>query len=203
MTRQRSFPIALLLLCVLICGVAGFVVYQRSHQFPQLSEENKAANEKRWRPILLAQADIEKAIEAYKSEHGEYPPSWDDLHITNFSSGVSTSYFVYYRHEGPRQGSSGYELDVHEGFIGVRYASHGGIRVINEIIPNSPAAKANLMPGDFILQVDGKDATQVSDWDFVSAVQGAPGTSVILTVRKKSSGSNETVALTREPMGSH
>lgn len=152
---------------------------------------------------MLAEADIEKAIKAYKGEHGEYPASWDDLHITNFSSGVSTSYFVYYRHEGPRQGGSGYELEAREGFIGIQYTSHGGFRVIDEVTPNSPAAKANLMPGDSILQVDGKDVTQVSDWDFVSAVQGAPGTSVMLTVRKNSSGSNEAVTLTREPLGSH
>jgi predicted metalloprotease with PDZ domain len=194
MTKQRSHNINLFFLGVLLVGMVGFVVYQRSRPLPRLTDENKAFNDKQWQPILLAEGDIEKAIKAYKGEHGEYPASLNDLHLTNFPSGVSTSYLAYIQYS---KVESGYNVAADMGAIGARASAGNHFRAIDKVIPNSPAARANLKRGDVVLRVDGKDVTQGSVWDYLAVIEGAPGTTVKLTVWKQSSGTNETVTLTR------
>jgi predicted metalloprotease with PDZ domain len=198
MTGPRS--LAIILLGILAGGVGGFVAYQyhQSQKPPSPFEANKAFLEEHYRLIGIAEKDIEKAIEAYKGEHGALPGSLDDLHLTNFPSGVSTSYLAYFEYSSP--GGAARLLSVRMGGIGVRLASRGDFRGIEAVFPNSAASKANVMAGDYVLQINGNDVTQLSHWDFVSTVQGLPGTSVTLTLRKRNSGKLETVTLMREPM---
>lgn len=147
-------------------------------------------------PLELAQADVERAIAAYKTAHGSYPASLADLGLTNFVSGVSTSYLACFEYSGYRQG---YSLRSRIGGIGVQLRSRD-FHYVKSVPPDSPAAMANLQPGDYIVSVDGKDVTGASYTEFVSYLRGPPGTSVSLTVRKKDSGSVDTVNITRAPL---
>ncbi|MGE3512117.1 MAG: S41 family peptidase [Vicinamibacterales bacterium] len=62
----------------------------------------------------------------------------------------------------------------------------------------SPAAKAGLQTGDFIRVIDGKPTREMSVWEGMRALRGAPGTKVRLTVFRGSANDPHDIELTRE-----
>jgi CHAT domain-containing protein/tetratricopeptide (TPR) repeat protein len=56
--------------------------------------------------------------------------------------------------------------------------------VIQEVIPDGPAAKAGLQAGDIVLEVDGKTVVGESQSQMISRVRGAIGTSVKIKVQR-------------------
>ncbi|MBP5510110.1 MAG: S41 family peptidase [Kiritimatiellae bacterium] len=71
-----------------------------------------------------------------------------------------------------------------------------GLRVIAPI-DGSPAAQAGILPGDYILAVDGKKVEGESFNDIVKRMRGERGTKVVLTVRR-SDGEKQKFTLTRD-----
>jgi S1-C subfamily serine protease len=57
-----------------------------------------------------------------------------------------------------------------------------GARVV-AVIEGSPAARAGIVPGDWILTVDGKPMRDVPPTDIDRVLEGPPGTEIRLTVR--------------------
>lgn len=54
--------------------------------------------------------------------------------------------------------------------------------VVKEVAPNNPAAIAGLLPGDEILQIEGKD---IKDWEgLTSAISGSSGETISLLVER-------------------
>jgi carboxyl-terminal processing protease len=67
--------------------------------------------------------------------------------------------------------------------IGARMSlQHGHQATVMGVVPNSPAEKAGLHPGDIFLEVDGKDVTDMSLERIVSLVRGPAGQPVHLQV---------------------
>jgi carboxyl-terminal processing protease len=62
----------------------------------------------------------------------------------------------------------------------------------------SPAAKAGLRTGDFIRMIDNQPTRDISVWEGMRALRGAPGTSVKLTVIRGNAVDPHVVELTRE-----
>lgn len=62
----------------------------------------------------------------------------------------------------------------------------------------SPAAKAGLQTGDFVRVIDGKPTREMSVWEGMRALRGAPGTKVKLTVFRGSANDPHEIELTRE-----
>lgn len=60
-------------------------------------------------------------------------------------------------------------------------------------LPNSPAEKAGVRPGDILVGVDGQVAGTVSDEKLIDAIAGKLGTRVNLTVRRIETASDKTV----------
>jgi carboxyl-terminal processing protease len=70
--------------------------------------------------------------------------------------------------------------------IGARMSlQHGHQATVMGIVPNSPAEKAGLRPGDIFLEVDGKDVTDMSLERIVSLVRGPAKTAVHLQVLRE------------------
>ena len=63
----------------------------------------------------------------------------------------------------------------------------------------SPAAKAGLLPGDFIRAIDGKSTREMSVFEGARALRGAPGSKVTLLVIRGNAADPHTIELVREP----
>ncbi len=66
--------------------------------------------------------------------------------------------------------------------IGAEITTRDGQPTIVAPIPDTPAQKAGILPGDLIIKVDGKDVTSMTLDDIVNLVRGPAGTKVTLTV---------------------
>ena len=63
---------------------------------------------------------------------------------------------------------------------------------------HSPAAKAGLRPGDFIRMIGAEPTRDMSVWEGMRQLQGAPGTDVTLIVLRGNAAEPHQVTLTRE-----
>lgn len=69
--------------------------------------------------------------------------------------------------------------------IGALVNTEGEYLTVTEPLPNSPALKAGLLPGDQIIGVDGEDVTGQLPEAVRQKVLGPKGSSVILTIRRE------------------
>ncbi|MFN7016945.1 MAG: S41 family peptidase, partial [Fimbriimonadales bacterium] len=73
----------------------------------------------------------------------------------------------------------------------------GGARIVRPL-PNSPASKAGLKPGDIIIAVDGKSLERVALDDAVRMIRGPRFTEVRLTIRRNGINEPFTVTIRRD-----
>jgi len=64
---------------------------------------------------------------------------------------------------------------------------------------NSPAAKAGLRTGDYVRAINDKPTREMSVWEGMRALRGAPGSKVSLTIIRGNAADPHVVELTREP----
>ena len=83
------------------------------------------------------------------------------------------------------------------GDIGLELTRQYYLRVI-AARDNSPAAKAGLRTGDFIRMIDTQPTRDMSVWEGLRALHGAPGSTVRLTVIRGNAVDPHVVELTRE-----
>ena len=86
--------------------------------------------------------------------------------------------------------------DLHGAFegIGAQVGVRDGTVTIIAPIPDTPAEKAGIRPGDIILEIDGESTEGKSLLEVVSKIRGPKGEAVLLVVKRQ--GSGETVSLT-------
>jgi carboxyl-terminal processing protease len=80
--------------------------------------------------------------------------------------------------------------------VGVVIEPIGDQARVSSVVKDSPAEKAGLMPGDIILAVDENECT--SALDVATQLRGDPGTSVVVTVNRPSTGELLIFTLSRE-----
>jgi carboxyl-terminal processing protease len=69
--------------------------------------------------------------------------------------------------------------------VGIQMAEKDDrIKVVSPI-KNTPAEKAGILPGDFIIKVDNKDISQLTIDEVVDLIRGEKGTEVILTMERE------------------
>ena len=84
------------------------------------------------------------------------------------------------------------------GSVGLELTRQYYLRVI-AARDNSPAAKAGLRTGDYIRLIDNTPTREMSVWEGMRALRGAPGSKVKLTVIRGNAADPHVVDLTREP----
>ncbi len=83
------------------------------------------------------------------------------------------------------------------GTVGLELTRQYYLRVI-AARDNSPAAKAGLRTGDYIRMIDNPPTREMSVWEGLRALRGAPGSKVKLTVIRGSAADPHVIELTRE-----
>ena len=83
------------------------------------------------------------------------------------------------------------------GDIGIEFTRQYYLRVI-AARDNSPAAKAGLRTGDFVRMIDNLPTRDMSVWEGMRALRGAPGSTVKLTVIRGNAVDPHVVQITRE-----
>ena len=84
------------------------------------------------------------------------------------------------------------------GGVGLELTRQYYLRVI-AARDNSPAAKAGLRTGDYIRAINDTPTREMSVWEGVRALRGAPGTKVSVTVIRGNAAEPHVIELTREP----
>lgn len=82
--------------------------------------------------------------------------------------------------------------------IGAELTVQDGLLMVISPLKGSPAEKAGLLPGDYVYLVDGKPTSDMTLFDAITAIRGAPGTSVELTIIRKDMKDPIVVKITRE-----
>ncbi|MEJ2006690.1 MAG: S41 family peptidase [Acidobacteriota bacterium] len=93
-----------------------------------------------------------------------------------------------------------YLKDPHPGpaGVGIFLSKRMGFATIVSVLPNSPAQKAGIEPGDLIDEINHQRIRELSVVQLNRLLRGASGTSVTLTVIKPSKGQPQTLTMTRE-----
>ena len=69
--------------------------------------------------------------------------------------------------------------------IGIEIESKAGLLKLVSIMDNSPASKAGLKAGDYIIRIDGAEVNRKNLKDAVNMIRGAAGAPVEITIRRK------------------
>lgn len=81
--------------------------------------------------------------------------------------------------------------------IGAEIGIKNDVLTIIAPLPNSPAEKAGLLPGDKVLAIDGEDTTGIYIEDAVMKIRGEAGTDVVLTIWREGAEETNDVSITR------
>src|SRR3954447_9989907 len=84
-----------------------------------------------------------------------------------------------------------------DGDVGLEMTRQYYLRVI-AARDGSAAAKAGLQTGDYVRAIDSKPTREMSVWEGMRALRGAPGSKVSLTVFRGSANDPHAIELTRE-----
>jgi carboxyl-terminal processing protease len=87
-------------------------------------------------------------------------------------------------------------LGAYDG-LGVEVLSGEGVIQVMAAMPDSPAARAGLKPGDYITHVDGTAVGRANLDDAVRKLRGRPGTRIQLTVSREGDEAPRQIELTR------
>ena len=90
-----------------------------------------------------------------------------------------------------------HEPAAHTGFLGAAVWPEPDFRVIAGVLPNSPAARAGIVAGDYILAIDHRSTAEMSFEVFSCYAWAGAGTSVELTLRRAHTGTTQTLQLQR------
>ena len=100
----------------------------------------------------------------------------------------------------PPEPAKEFREDIAGEFYGIGAFLHQeeGIVAIERVMPGLPADKAGVEDGDVILGIDGEKTAGLSLEQAVRRIKGPKGTTVILTVERKSAGGAIDIPITRD-----
>ncbi|HVN55438.1 MAG TPA: S41 family peptidase [Anaerolineaceae bacterium] len=190
----RYFAYISLVLLVLIMGIMGGVVLDRSvisKYVPQQNIPADAQNEfklmgEAWNTIHKVYVD-RSALDSTQMTYGAISGMVDSLGDTGHSRFLSPD--IIQAENRQLQGEF-------EG-IGATVGTRNGNTVIIAPIDGSPAQKAGLKPGDIIAAVNGEPMAGVPLNTVVSKILGPAGTKVTLTIQDPDTGEKRDVTITR------
>ncbi|MCJ7618387.1 MAG: tetratricopeptide repeat protein [Desulfobacterales bacterium] len=153
----------------------------------------KDANIYNWMGLfLMEQNAYNEAAEAYKNGI-EAAPSKPD-----FRESLARAYYSMGRYEDAIETiNKAIALQSFTG-IGTGIAIESGYPVVKNVMETGPAKKAGIQIGDKIIKIDGKSTKNWTNGKVVQNIQGATGTQVVLTIKRKGVEKTINKTVTRE-----
>jgi carboxyl-terminal processing protease len=84
------------------------------------------------------------------------------------------------------------------GGLGIEIGTEEGLIKVVTPIDDTPAAKAGILPGDLIVQIEGQSIRSMGVSEAVEIMRGAPGSTVTLSVVRQGESNPIEITLTRE-----
>ena len=84
--------------------------------------------------------------------------------------------------------------------IGAIVSKRLGYVSVITVLPNSPAEKAGLLPGDILESIDGRSTREISLAEATWLLEGAPGTKVSFSVVRERATEPKPMEITRQPI---
>ncbi len=84
------------------------------------------------------------------------------------------------------------------GGLGIEVGEENGMIKVITPIDDTPAQRAGVMPGDLIIEIDGRPLRELPVNDAVQLMRGAPGTSIVITIVRESEPEPFDITLVRE-----
>lgn len=205
-------PLALLALLPLAAGLCPLPAASAAPAAPAAAEQESSAPARAAAPAAAKSAPAEndddplpslsvfsRALELIRQDYVD--PSrtgYKDL-LRAAISGMLSSLDPHSQFMSPEEFASLREETSDQfGGLGVKIEQRGGVLTVLAPMEDTPAARAGLLAGDQILEIDGKTTDKLSASESVRLLRGAPGTKVVLRILRPSSGEVRRVEITRE-----
>ncbi len=148
----------------------------------------------------IALDDIRAFTEAFGRIKREYVENVDDQElleaaIRGMMDGLDphSTYLDKGDYEDLEDGTNG-----RFGGLGIEVQPQDGLVLVVSPIDDTPAARAGILPGDLIVEIDGIEVNGSSLRDAINRMRGAPGTEVSLKIRRAQEEELLAFELTRE-----
>ncbi len=116
--------------------------------------------------------------------------------ILSYQQAVGDRYATYFDEESYRE----QQTDQNAEFVGigvyVSYSSHENTVQVLSVYEGTPAAEAGILPGDYIISVDGVGLDEIGYYDLVNRIRGEVDTKVTVGVLRD--GNEKTFTMTRK-----
>lgn len=134
-----------------------------------------------------------------KESFYKQPVSDKDLYygaLKGVLMGLNDPYSVYFEPKEAEEFAA--NLEGSFGGIGAEIGIREDKLVVVAPLPETPAEKAGLMPGDWILKIDDKETNGMSVEEAVSLIRGEPATQVVLLITREGLEAPTETKITRE-----
>ena len=161
----------------------------------RLAQANSHASKQQW-PEAVEHLD-------WATTRGEAPESWFRtagllrLATALYHQGRSADAVALLSGSAVRRDEEGLSPGSEHVGLGIGFSTTNGQVKVTGVIPQSPADRAGLTPGDIILQIDDTTLVGVDMSRAIALIAGPAGSQVRLDVRRAGSETTESIELTR------
>lgn len=199
----KTFPVLMGTLAIVLTFVAGFFVGEtRATSIRTLNPNGQGIGQSDLPASVEDDVDFQQFWDIWnfvKDSYYKQPVSNQQLYygaLKGVVSGLDDPYSVYFE---PKEAEA-FKANLEGSFSGI--GAEIGIRedklVIVAPLSDSPAARAGLQPGDWVIAIDGKDTTGMSVEEAVVHIRGEKGTQVKLTISRNGLETAQEISIMRD-----
>jgi len=154
----------------------------------------------------LVETDMQPIWEAWKILDEKFVPATSTQitskqdHVWGIIEGLANSYNDPYTVFFPPESSKQFEEEIRGSFggLGIELGIRNNILTIIAPLKGTPAEKAGLFSGDFIVEIDGTTTQRMDIDKAISLLRGEVGTEVVLTIAREGEEEYLTIPIVRD-----
>lgn len=190
---KEKLNVKALLLWIVIGGILGWFMHANLGSEVRITD---SSTDEEGELDLALFWDVWKTVQAnfYDIEHVEdQEATYGAVHGLVESLGDPYSEFMTPEESTSFQQSLDSELEG----VGMELTVKEGLLVVVSPLKDSPAELAGILPGDHVYMVEGNPTSEMTLFDAIMSIRGAPGTQVTLTILREGSSDPIEMTITR------